>query len=102
MADVIERSIATGDIVGLIVARRRCRHQADMPGNDGHGRKKRGRLEIGHILRPALERAKIAMSDSGGIGQKYQVEPAGFSQPGQVQIVLDVAACVDLGIGVQP
>ena len=73
-ADMVERGEFAGDVIGLVVARRRGGAEADMLGDDGERRQQGQRIEIGHVLRPAGERGEPAVAHRNRVGDEHQVE----------------------------
>ena len=68
----------------------------------GERRQQGHRIEIGHVLRPALKRAELAVTHSNRIRDEHQIELAALGDLRDLGVVLEIGAGIDLRIGMQP
>ena len=92
--DVVERSKAPGDVIGLVERGRSRRDQADMFGGAGQRRQQRERLERRHRV-AALERIDRHVQHGQVIGHEEGVELAGLQFLDQL---LDMRE-IEVGVG---
>ena len=100
-ADVVERSKAAGDMIGLVECGRAGRDQADMFGGAGQRRQQRERLERGHGV-AALERIDRHVQHGQVIGHEEGVELAGFELLDQLLDVREIEVGVGPGARIAP
>src|SRR5215831_16380979 len=102
VADMIEGGEFAGDVVGLVVARRRRRNDPDILGDRGQRGQQGQRIEIGHVLRPAAERLELSIADCHRVGNKHEVELAALGRLGDRGVMLEIGAGIDLCVRMQP
>src|SRR5271166_4438963 len=99
---MVERGKFAGDMVRLIIAGGCSRDEPDMCCDRGERRQQGHRIEIGHVLRPALKRAELAVTHRNRIRDKHQVELTALRYLSDLSVMLKVGAGIDLRIGMQP
>ena len=91
-----------GDMIGLIIAGGCSRDEPDMRRHGGERRQQGHRIEIGHVLRPALKCAELAVTHRNRIRHEHQVELTALGDLRDLGVVLKIGAHIDLRIGMQP